>query len=70
MAKGKLLSTFIFSMIVIQEKLHIDNNEIESENLLTLLGITIDNRLSFDGHISKLYHKASMQLNALFRLKK
>ena len=37
---------------------------------LTLLGITIDNRLSFDGHISKLCNKASMQLNAIFILKK
>ena len=37
---------------------------------MTLLGITIDNRLSFDDHISKLCNKASMQLNAIFRLKK
>ena len=55
---------------VIQEKLQIDNNEVESENLLTLLGITIDNRLSFDDHISKLCNKVSIQLNAIFRLKK
>ena len=55
---------------VIQEKLQIDNNEIESENSVTLLGITIDNRLSFDDHISKLCNKAAMQLNAVFRLKK
>ena len=55
---------------VIQEKLQIDNNEIESENLLTILGITIDNQLSFDNHISKLCNNASIQLNALFRRKK
>ena len=55
---------------VIQEKLQIDNNEIKSENLVTLLGITIDNQLSFDDHISKLCNKASMQLNVIFRLKK
>ena len=55
---------------VIQEKLQIDNNEIESDNSVTLLGITIDNRLSFDDHISKLCNKAAMQLNAVFRLKK
>ena len=42
---------------VIHEKLQIDNNEIESENLVTLLGITIDNRLSFDDHISKYITK-------------
>ena len=45
---------------VIQKKLQIDSNEIESENLVTRLGITIDNRLSFDEHISKLRNKASM----------
>ena len=55
---------------VIHEKLQIDNKEIESENLVTLLGITIVLRLSFDDHISKLYNKAPMQLNAIFRLKK
>ena len=52
-----------------QEKLQIDN-DIESENSVTPLGITIDNRLSFGDHILKLYNKASMQLNAIFRLKK
>ena len=30
---------------VIEEKLQIDNNEIKSENSVTLLGITIDNPL-------------------------
>ena len=55
---------------VIQETLQIDNNEIKSENSVTLLGITIDNRLSFDDHISKLCNKTSMQLNAIFILKK
>ena len=45
---------------VIQEKLQMDNNEIESENSVTLLGITTDSRLSFDDHISKLRNKASM----------
>ena len=55
---------------VIQKKLQIDNNEIESENSVTLLGVAIDNRLSFDDHISKLCNKASIQLNTIFRLKK
>ena len=45
---------------VIKKKLQIDNNEIESENSVTLLGVAIDNRLSFDDHISKLCNKASM----------
>ena len=55
---------------VIQGKLQIDNNEIESENSVTLFGITIGNLLSCDVHISKLCNKASMQLNAIFRIKK
>ena len=38
---------------VIQEKLQIE----KSENSMTLLGINIDNRLSFDDHISKLFKK-------------
>ena len=50
---------------LIQEKLQIDSNEIKSKN-----SVTIDNRLSFDDHISKLCNKASMQLNVIFRLKK
>ena len=32
--------------------------------------MTIDNRLSFDDHISRLCNEASMQLNTIFRLKK
>ena len=59
-----------FTKKVIQEKLQIDNNEIESEKSVTLLGITIDNQLSFDNHISKLCNNASIQLNDLFRRKK
>ena len=59
-----------FTKQVIHEKFQIDSNEIDSENLMTLLGITIDNRLSFDDHISKLRNKGSMQLNAIFKLKK
>ena len=55
---------------VIREKLESDNNEIESADSVIILGITIDNQLSFDDHISKLCNKASMQLNAIFRLLK
>ena len=44
---------------VIQEKLQIPRNEFKSENSVTLLGITIDNRLSIDYDISKLCNKAS-----------
>ena len=55
---------------VIPEKLQISKNEIKSENSVILLGTTTDNRLPFDDHISKLCNKASIELNAIFRLKK
>ena len=51
-------------------KLTIDNNDIESTKSLKLLGITIDDRLRFDQHISNLRSKAAMQLNALGQLQK
>ena len=66
--KFQLTLLLKFIKKVIQEKLQIDKNEIESENSLTLLGITNGNRLSFDDHISKLRSKAAMQLNAIFRI--
>ena len=43
-------------------------HEIESEDLVTLLGVTIDYKLSFGNHIQELCQRASVQLNALKRL--
>ena len=48
----------------------IDNNDTEYTKSVKLLGITIDDRLRFDQHISNLCSKAAMQLNALGRLQK
>ena len=45
-------------------------NKVLSESSVTLLGIQIDNKLTFEGHISSLCKKASNQLNAIGRLKK
>ena len=45
--------------------LKIYNNEIETPKSVKLLGIEIDNQLSFNQHISKLHSKAAMQLNAI-----
>ena len=47
----------------------IDGNKIETANSVYLLGIHIDNKLTFDDHIFTLYNKASMQLNEICRLK-
>ena len=68
--KFKFMLLQKFPKKVIQKKLQIDNNEIESENSVTLLGITTAKRLLFYDHISKLCNKASIQLSTIFRLKK
>ena len=68
--KFKFMLLQKFPKKLIQKKLQIDNNEIESENYVTLLGITTGKRLLFYDRISKLCNKASIQLNTIFRLKK
>ena len=47
-----------------------DGNKIETTNSVDLLGIHIDNKLTFDDHIFTLCNKTSMQLNAIGRLKR
>ena len=37
---------------------NIGNNCVASENVLDLLGITIDSNQTFENHINKLYKKA------------
>ena len=54
----------------VKYKLTIDNSDIESIKSVKLLGISIDDRLRFDQHISTLCFKAAVQLNALGRLQK
>ena len=49
--------------------IEIDGNKIETTNSVDLLGIHVDNKLTFDDHIFTLCNKASMQLNAICRLK-
>ena len=49
--------------------IEIDDNKIETTNSVDLLGIHIDNKLTFDDHIFTLCNKTSMQLNAIGRLK-
>ena len=50
--------------------LNINDLTINSENSVKLLGIEINNRLSFEKHISTLCNKASNQLNAIGRIQK
>ena len=50
--------------------LKINDQIINSENSVKLLGIEIDSKLSFDRHISTLCKKASNQLNAIGRIQK
>ena len=49
--------------------LKIKDKVIESKELVELLGVTIDDQLKFDEHISKLCRKAGGQLNTLYRFK-
>ena len=51
-------------------KFIIDNKIIETSNSIELLVIIIDSKLKFDGDISDLYEKASMQLNAISHVRK
>ena len=46
----------------------IDNFNIFNSKSEKLLGITIDNKLTFDEHVSKLCTKASQKLHALSRV--
>ena len=54
-------------MIILYRQLYqkCKSAKIETKNTVKLLGITIDNQLNFDEHISELCKKASMQLNTI-----
>ena len=46
----------------------IDGNVIDNENNVKLLGITFDNGLRFNKHVSSLRNKATQKLHALSRI--
>ena len=48
----------------------IDSNVIKESTGVELLGLFIDNKLSFEIHISKLWQTASYELHALTRIRK
>ena len=53
-----------------ETNLKVRNTVIQSEDSVKLLGITIDNRLTFDKHIATVCRKASCQMNVLMRFKR
>ena len=50
--------------------INLNQEVINPENCVKLLGVEIDNKLSFEKHISTLVKKASNQLNAVSRIQK
>ena len=51
-------------------RLEIGSVKVEIKNATKLLGITIDNKLNCQEHISELCKKASILLNAISRLQR
>ena len=49
---------------------NIGNEIIKSDNSVKLLGITIDNKLSFQEHVRKMCRKISQKIHALGRISK
>ena len=47
----------------------VDNVSLTSSDAMKVLGIDIDDRLTFDGHVPNMCIKARRQLNAIQRLK-
>ena len=50
------------------EKVAIDNKQIKSVPSIELLGIQLDNKLTFSPHINNIRKSAANQLNTLIRL--
>ena len=55
--------------ILLDKILGLQDHAIKSEETVKLLGVTLDNKLNFDTHISNLCKKAATQLNVLKRLR-
>ena len=50
--------------------LNINNIKIRESQKVMLLGLTIDNCLTFNNHVDTLYHNTSYKLHALRRIRK
>lgn len=46
-----------------------DGNEVKSSDYLKILGVTIDNKLTFSEHVSDICMKTSCKVEVLFRLR-
>ena len=55
--------------ISVTDNMQICNTEITSCNSVNILGIEIDNKLTFTGHINEMCNQAGKQINALKRIK-
>ena len=53
-----------------EASIKIDGTDIKSSSSKKLLGVIIDNKLTFNEHVSKLCKKASNKLHALARISK
>ena len=53
-----------------EASIKIDDTDIKSSSSKKLLGVIIDNKLTFNEHVSKLCKKASNKLHALARTSK
>ena len=51
-----------------ERNISIEGEKIQNSKSKKLLGVTIDNKLSFTEHVNKIFDKASQKLNALARL--
>ena len=60
--KNKTVNAEDFNIIV-------DNDILNLTDDMTVLGISIDNKLNFNSHVSSMCNKAGRQLNVLQRLK-
>ena len=49
-------------------EINVEEETIECENFVKLLGVTLDNKLNFNEHVSNICKKASQKLHALARV--
>ncbi len=54
---------------IVPKFIEIHGTEIKREKEVTLLGITIDEKLRFDTHVNNLCKKAARQINVVYRFK-